>query len=56
MRDYSSSTAWYNQHNMAEISWKMFSDLYETPDQEAWNFQNNAEISTYLANIYEEQL
>ena len=56
MRDYSSNTAWYNQHNMQEISWKMFTDLYETPDQTAWNFQNNMDIKQYLSDIYSERL
>ena len=34
----------------------MFTDLYETPDQTAWNFQNNMDIKQYLSDIYSERL
>jgi hypothetical protein len=58
MRNYNYGTQWHQQHNLPIISWKMFSDLYETSDQLQWNRETGDFFPNrdYLIDSYDEHL
>ena len=58
MRNYPYGTQWQDQHDLSIISWKMFSDLYETADQVQWNRETGDVFPNrdYLIDTYDERL